>query len=56
MRAADEAKDADEVRKRIVGSVLKNGTITVSFEKRGKGKITYSHCQHTKTEARYHPF
>ncbi|KAG1728881.1 hypothetical protein EDD22DRAFT_982682 [Suillus occidentalis] len=38
LKAADEVKDADEVRKNIVGS--------------GKGKITYSHHQHTCTETR----
>ncbi|KAG1844640.1 hypothetical protein DFJ58DRAFT_852836 [Suillus subalutaceus] len=38
LRAADEAKDANEVRKKIVGSVLRNGSITASFERKGKGK------------------
>ncbi|KAG1723006.1 hypothetical protein EDB19DRAFT_1615502, partial [Suillus lakei] len=53
LRAADEAKDANEVRKKIVGSVLRNGSITASFERKGKGKITYSHRQHTKAETKY---
>ncbi|KAG1748365.1 uncharacterized protein EDB91DRAFT_1235709 [Suillus paluster] len=41
LRAADEAKDADEVCKKIVGSVLK-----------GKGKVTYSHHQHIHAESK----
>ncbi|KAG1758311.1 hypothetical protein EDD22DRAFT_784128, partial [Suillus occidentalis] len=53
LKAADEVKDADEVRKNIVGSVLQNGSITASFKRKGKGKITYSHRQHTCTETRY---
>ncbi|KAG2740566.1 hypothetical protein P692DRAFT_201840419 [Suillus brevipes Sb2] len=48
----EEAKDANEVRKKIVGSVLRNGSITASFERKGKGKITYSHRQHTKAETK----
>ena len=31
---------------------LKNRSITAIFERTGKGKITYSHRQHTKTETR----
>jgi hypothetical protein len=52
LNAADEAKDANEVRTRIVGSFLKNGTITASFEQKGKGKVTYSHRQHTRAETK----
>jgi hypothetical protein len=29
------------------------GSITAAFEKSGKGKVTFSHRQHTKTEAKY---
>jgi hypothetical protein len=53
LKAADEVKDVDEVRKNIVGSVLRNGSITASFERKGKGKITYSHRQHTRAETMY---
>ncbi|KAG1836176.1 hypothetical protein DFJ58DRAFT_669914, partial [Suillus subalutaceus] len=52
LQAADQAKDADEVQKKIVGSVLRNGSITASFERKGKGKVTYSHRQHTRTETK----
>jgi len=49
---ANAAKDANEVRMKIVGSILWTGSITVAFERKGKGKITYSHQQHTRAEAR----
>ncbi|KAG2031923.1 hypothetical protein BDR03DRAFT_874951 [Suillus americanus] len=39
LKAVDEAKDANEVRQRIVGSFLRNGSITASFEHRVKGKL-----------------
>ena len=33
-----------------------NGSIIAMFERvKGRGKVTYSHQQHTKTEARYVP-
>lgn len=53
LQAADDAKDANEVRCKIVGSVLRDGSITAAFERKGKGKITYSHRQHTRAETRY---
>ncbi|KAG1806191.1 uncharacterized protein BJ212DRAFT_1282787, partial [Suillus subaureus] len=43
LKAADEVKDVDKVWKNIVGSVLQNRSITVSFERKSKGNITYSH-------------
>ncbi|KAG1851080.1 hypothetical protein DFJ58DRAFT_661789, partial [Suillus subalutaceus] len=42
LKAADSAKDANEVHNKIVGSILQNGSITASFERKGKGKITYA--------------
>ena len=52
--AADDAKSADEVRKKIVGGTLWDGTITASFEQKvSQGKVTYSHRQHTRAETRY---
>ncbi|KAF8500131.1 hypothetical protein F5888DRAFT_1598715, partial [Russula emetica] len=35
-----------------VESVKETGFITASFERKGKGKMTYSHRQHTKTETK----
>jgi hypothetical protein len=43
LKAADDTKNAEEVRTKIVTSVLHNGSITASFERKGKGRVTYSH-------------
>ncbi|KAH7918953.1 hypothetical protein BV22DRAFT_1023794, partial [Leucogyrophana mollusca] len=48
--AGQTAKDA---HKTVVNSILQTGTITAAFKHKGKGKVTYSHCQHTKTETSY---
>ncbi|KAG2085568.1 uncharacterized protein F5147DRAFT_588936, partial [Suillus discolor] len=48
---ADEAKNANEARTIISGA--KNGSIVASFERKGKGKVIYSHRQHTRTETKY---
>lgn len=53
LMAADDVKDANEVRTKIVTGILWDGSITESFERKGKGKVTYSHRQHTHTEAKY---
>jgi hypothetical protein len=42
-------KDARE----SVKSIKETGSITASFERKGKGKVTYSHRQHMKTETKY---
>jgi hypothetical protein len=52
MSAADDAKDAGEVRTKIVAGILRDGSITTSFERKGKGKVTYSHRQHTRAETK----
>ncbi|TFK82778.1 hypothetical protein K466DRAFT_578026 [Polyporus arcularius HHB13444] len=48
---ACEAVNIEEARAHVVGSLLRNGTITASF-KRKTGKVTYSHRPHTKAETR----
>ena len=53
IRLADEARTCNVARNSIVRPLLHNGTITASFERKGKGKVTYMHRQHTKTETRY---
>jgi hypothetical protein len=53
LQTAYEAKNAEEVRTKIVPSILRNGSITASFERKGKGKVTYSHRQHTRTETKW---
>ncbi|KAH7923610.1 hypothetical protein BV22DRAFT_1015107, partial [Leucogyrophana mollusca] len=52
LKTADQAKNADVARSTIVKELLGTGSITAAFERKGKGKITYSHRQHTKTETR----
>jgi hypothetical protein len=46
--ALADIKDARE----SVASLKESGSITAAFEKKGKGKVTYSHRQHTKTETK----
>ncbi|KAG2134705.1 hypothetical protein BD769DRAFT_1291985, partial [Suillus cothurnatus] len=36
-----------------IKSLLENRSIKTSFEQKGKGKVTYSHCQHTCAETRF---
>lgn len=50
--AADATRDLDAAREILKGSKLRDGSITAEFKRIGKGKVTYSHRQHTKTEAR----
>jgi hypothetical protein len=49
--AADETRNLgaafDALKK------VKDGSITEAFERVGKGKVTYSHRQHTTTQTRY---
>ena len=50
---ADKATNANDVRRTTVKGALDPQSITAAFERKGKGKVTFSHRQHTKTEARY---
>jgi hypothetical protein len=51
---ADRAKDVHAIRGVLAAdpNLLRSGLLTTSFERKGKGKVTYSHQQHTKTEAK----
>jgi len=49
---ADKAKTTKEVRDTTVKGYLDPQSITAAFERKGKGKVTYSYRQHTKTEAK----
>ena len=51
MDAADDAKDTNEVRTKIVNGILRNGTITKAFKRKGK-ESTYSNRPHTPAETR----
>jgi hypothetical protein len=50
--SADNAKNANEVWLTTVKGILDPQSITAAFEWKGKGKVTFSHRQHTKTESR----
>lgn len=52
LRQADQAANVDEVREKISGSMLRDGKITYSFERK-QGRVTYSHRTHTAPETRY---
>jgi hypothetical protein len=55
---ADGTRDLSAARKALVKAGLaglRDGLITTEFERIGKGKISYSHREHTRTEARYIP-
>lgn len=51
VRAASEAKDVGYAREHVVGGILRSGSITAHFERKG-GTVTYSHRQHTRIETR----
>ena len=42
----------DDIREGLASAKLKDGSITASFERMGKGKPTYSARQHTYAETR----
>ena len=52
MKDTAAAKDIASARDALKGAVQKDGSITAIFERTGKGKVTYSYCQHSKTETR----
>jgi hypothetical protein len=50
--AATNCQNANDARESIVKPLVKTGTITVAFDQKGKGKVTYRHRQHTKMETK----
>ena len=48
---ATAAANADDARN--VLSKSRDGSVAMHFQVKGKAKVTYSHTQHTKTEAKY---
>ncbi|KAG2342366.1 hypothetical protein BDR05DRAFT_976514 [Suillus weaverae] len=50
-QAAQGSGTAKSAHETVVRSILQTGSITSAFERKGKGKVTYSHRQHSKTEA-----
>jgi hypothetical protein len=52
MAEADKTRDVHAAREAVSNMKLANRSIMEAFERVGKGKVTYSHRQHTTTEAR----
>jgi hypothetical protein len=50
--SADKANDVNKVRRTTVKGSLDPQLIMAAFERKGRDKVTYSHRQHTKSEAR----
>lgn len=50
--AAQDAKTAESARDGVVTSILQTGSIITTFKRKGKGRVIYSHRQHTKTETK----
>lgn len=50
--SADKARNANNVRATTIKGILDPQSITAAFEWKGKGKVMFSHRQHTKTELR----
>ncbi|KAI0038295.1 hypothetical protein FA95DRAFT_1451951, partial [Auriscalpium vulgare] len=48
--SAKDVMTHENARKTVTEPLKRDGTITAAFELKGKGKMTYSHRQHTKTE------
>lgn len=54
LQDADACGDLESARKGVLNAKKqKDGSITASFERMGKGKITYSHRQHDKPQTRF---
>jgi len=50
--AVANCQHANDACKNIIKLLVKTGTITTAFNWKGKGKVTYRHRQHTKTETK----
>jgi hypothetical protein len=54
LQGADACGDLDSAREGLdKAKKLKDGSITTAFERKGKGKVTFSHRQHDKTQTRF---
>lgn len=52
LQAAVDCGNTKAARDGPIKSLLETGSIKASFDRKGKGKITYSHRQHTRAESR----
>jgi hypothetical protein len=53
--AADATRDVEAARAALIKSGVHNGSITAEFERIGKGRVSFSTRQHTRTETRFVP-
>jgi hypothetical protein len=54
VHGADACGDLDGAREGLAKArKLQDGSITAAFERKGKGKVTFSHRQHTKVQTRF---
>lgn len=54
LRGADNCGDLESTREGLNRAKKEiDGSITAAFERTGKGKVTYSHRQHDKTQTRF---
>ena len=51
--AADNTRDIKTAQEALGDAKNVDGSITALFQRAAKGRMTYSHRQHTKAEARY---
>lgn len=51
--AANACHTAEEARESVTKPYNISGSITASFSRTGKGKVTYSHRCHTKAKTKY---
>lgn len=49
---SENASNIETAREALKGAELRDGSITAVFERTGKGKVSYSHRNHTKAETR----
>ncbi len=49
---SENAIDITSARESLKGAELRDGSITAVFKRTGKGKVTYSHRNHTPEETR----
>ncbi|KAG0692504.1 hypothetical protein DFH29DRAFT_788653, partial [Suillus ampliporus] len=52
LQAAMDCGNTTAAQDGPIKSLLETGSIKTSFDHKGKGKVTYSHHQHTRTETR----
>jgi hypothetical protein len=52
LMAVEAAENIGQARDMVVRALNETGSISAAFERKGKGKVTYSNRQHTRAETR----